>query len=239
MAFDTKFVRGMPTGLYVSAAFPTGQKATAPTPVTITNTANANAGDTSLTLSSATDVWLEANQILIFDDVPVIVTARTQVTSTPAAVPVDAVEGVAGDGIPDDIPENETASWDRMYRVMGTESSDLNITEGTQELSSVTYDSGQAMSWDEQEITSRGWNIPRNGRFKPNDPAYLAVRAAGLSKREVWVKRILADEDGDAGQIEQGRATVTGFTVTAPASGMVDANWVFQGQGQPIITTPS
>lgn len=240
MGLETSFSRGMPTGLYVSAAAPAGQKATKPTAVTLTVGTGVSAGATSLSLSSSADVTLVKNQILIFNaastPVPVLVTADTAVTSTPGAVPVDAVDGLAGDGIPDDLSSSDTATWDRMYRVLGTETSDFNVTEGTQELSSVTYDSGQNMSWDEQEITSRGWNIPRGGRFKPNDPAYKAVRACGLSKREVWVKRILADEDGAAAQIEQGRATVTGFSNTAPASGIVDANWTFQGQGEPEVT---
>lgn len=241
MGLDTSFSRGMPTGLYVSAAAPAGQKATKPTPVTITVGTGVSAGVTTVSLSSSANVTLEENQILVFnagdpDEVALIVTAQTAVTGTPGAVPVDAVDGVAGDGIPGDLASSDTATWDQMYRVLGTETSDFNVTEGTQELSSVTYDSGQNMSWDEQEITSRGWNIPRGGRFKPNDPAYKAVRACGLSKREVWVKRILADEDGAAAQIEQGRATVTGFSNTAPASGIVDANWTFQGQGEPEVT---
>src|SRR5690606_3988919 len=135
----------------------TGAKATAPTAITFTAASAASAGATELSLTASVATTLEKNQILVFDDVPVLVTAQTAVETTSTAVPVDAVEGLAGDGIPDAIAENDTATWDGMFRVLGTESSDLTISEQTNPLTSVTYDSGQSMTWDEQEITSRGW----------------------------------------------------------------------------------
>src|SRR5690606_41969087 len=57
-------------------------------------------------------------------------------------------------------------SWDRMYRVLGTQQSDFSLSENTQNLQSVTYDSAEAMTWDESEDLSKSWQIQRTGRFK-------------------------------------------------------------------------
>lgn len=231
MSLDTGFSRGMRTEVRISTPAPSGQRATKPESITLTNTAAAVEGATELTLTASTATVLEANQILHFGDVSVVVTEQTAVdTATP--VPVDGLEGVAGDGIPASIAEDETATWDGLHRVMGTSDSTLNITEGTNELSSVTYDSGQSMSWDETEITSKGWNMDRSGRFKSRDRAYRSVRQSALTGREVWLERTLTDEQGNPAQIERGRAVVTAFSAPAPAEGIVDASWTFTGQGQ-------
>lgn len=241
MAFDTSFVKGKPTSVYVSDAAAVGAKAVAPTAVTLTvGAGGAAAAATTVPLTSSADVTLRANQILVFnagdpDEVQLVVTADTAVTSSESPVPVDAVEGVKGAGIPGALTASDTATWDHMYRVLGTEQSDYTLSENTQNLQSVTYDSANAMSWDESEDTSKSWQVQRQGRYKPSDHAFQQVRLAAHEGREIWVKQISPDEDGAPIHSKSGRAKIRGYTESNPASGMYDASWTFAGQGKPTL----
>lgn len=243
MALDTTFARGKPTGVYTSAAYPVGVRATKPTPVTLTVEASASAGATTVSLSVASGtVTLQENQILVFnegdpDEVKCVVTTTTEVTTSNTSVPVDAVEGQTGDGIPGALAENDTAVWDRLYRVLGTSRSPLSLTENTSQLTSITYDSAQAMTWDEMEINSKGWTLGREGRFKAHDPGYIETETAAYEGREVWVQRILPDEQGAPTRLTEGRAIVTNFQDDPPADGIIDASWTWQGQGKPSRAT--
>lgn len=241
MALDTTYVKAKETGVFVSDAAPVGQKATAPTAVTLTVGAAGAAKDAkTVPLTSSADVTLRANQILVFnagdpDEVQLLVTAETAVTSSETSVPVGAVEGEVGAGIPGALTASDTATWDRLYRVLGTEQSDYTLSENTQNLQSVTYDSAQAMSWDESEDTSKSWQVARQGRFKPNDHAFQQVRLAAHEAREVWVKQVAPDEDGKPVHSKSGRAKIRGYSESNPASGMYDASWTFAGQGKPVL----
>jgi len=218
------FVKGLRTGYYVSPLAAPGQKATRPTPAVITVGADAEAGDLTLSLSSASPVTLLAGASLNFGGVSALVTEDTALTSSPAPVPVRALSGA--------VAEDATAPWNGMLRISSTASSEVAVTEGTNQLRSITYDSSEEPEWDEAQVTSLGWTMDRGGRFRPNDPAYLVVEQAALTKREVFVERILPDEDGNPARYQAGRAIVTNFRVPSPAEGMVDASWTFTGQGR-------
>lgn len=245
MPLDTTFVKARPTGLFVSDPAPIGQKATAPTPVTLTvGAAGAAKNATSIPVTASATVTIPANTILVFeageaDECRVVVTADTSVSAVETSLPVDAVEGEENDGIPFALSENDTAEWDRMYRVLGTQQSDFSMSENTQNLQSVTYDSSEAMTWDESEDLSKSWQIQRTGRFKPNDAGFKAVQTAASEGREVWVKQVVPDEDGDVAFTREGRAKVRGYQESNPADGIYDASWTFAGQGKPVTTRPS
>lgn len=239
MSLDTRFVRGKRTGVYTSDAFPKGVKATKPTPVTFTVAAAAAAGATSVSLTvPAGTVTLRENQILTFNEgdpgeVRLVVTEETTVADTSTPVPVDALEGEAGDGIPGALAENDTATWDRLYRVLGTSNSPYSLTRNAQNLQSVTYDNAESSSWDESETTSKSWTVGRQGNFKPRDHAFRQNRLAAHEDREVWLQQILADEDGAPAHVKEGRAIVDAYQEDPPADGIVTASWTWQGQGRP------
>lgn len=240
MALDTRFVLGVRSGVYVSDAAPAGAQALEPETVVLEVGEAAAAGALSLQLSSTLPVTLRANQVLTFNAgtpaaVTVIVTEDTPVSNAASAVPVDAAEGDEGIGIPAAIDADSVAEWDQLYRVLGTSGSGLTVGESTNELNSVTYDTAQAMTWDESAITSKNWLMNRAGRFKPRDHAFQQVQLANLEGREVFVKRVLADEDGVPALIQKGRSQITGYSDDAPADGIVDASWTFTGQGRPTI----
>lgn len=241
MPLDTTFVKGRPTQVFVGPAAPVGQKATAPTPVTLTvGSAGAAQGATSIPVTASASATITKNTILVFeagevDECRVVVTADTPVSAVEASLPVDSVEGEEGDGIPFALEENDTAEWDAMYRLLGTQQSDYSLSENTQNLQSVTYDSAEAMAWDESEDTSKSWQIQRSGRYKPTDYAFQQVRLAAHEGREIWVKQVTPDEDGNPIHSKSGRAKVRGYTETNPADGIYDASWTFAGQGKPVL----
>lgn len=222
---------GVNTGLNISALAPRGTRATKPETIVFTTTAAAEAGDTTLMLEASAPTILERNQMLTFDGVLVLVTEKTSVSDTPTSVPVDAVEGLEGDGIPAGIDEGEEASWNQMFRVLGTEDSTLTVNDETNPLGSTTYDSGQTLSWAEVQVVGKGWELDRSGEFKARDKAWLIIREAILTGRELWVERVLSDGKNQPYQVERGRAIITSPSVPAPADGIVTASWTFQGQG--------
>lgn len=241
MGLDTTYAKGKPTQVLVGPAAAIGAKAVAPTPVTLTVKAAAAAAALTVSVSvAAGSATLQENQILVFnagdpDEVQCVVTATTTVTTSNTSVPVDIVEGETGAGLPGPLAENDTAVWDGMYRVLGTEQSDYTLSENTQQLQSVTYDSAVAMSWDESEDTSKSWTVQRRGRYKPHDYAFIQIRLAAHEGREIWMKQIAPDEDGAPVHSKSGRTKIRGYTESNPASGIYDVSWTFAGQGKPVL----
>lgn len=234
------FARGKNSEIFQSDAFAAGTLATEPGDVTIEVDAGVAAGATTVTLSCATTVTLRKNLILAFDDGATVVllrvTADTAIGVAGAPVPVDAV---AGDlpGIPGALTTSHVAVWDRLHRVIGTESAGFSTTDNVNTLTPATYESAFAgTTWAEDEATSKAWAIARSGRFKAGDFALGQVELASFEEREVWVKVVYPDENGDPARIYEGRARVRNFSVDPPATGVVDASWTWQGQGRPKRT---
>lgn len=235
---DTSFVKARFTGLYISPAAPKGAKAERPDTVTFTVAASATVEDDTLSLKASETAQLAKNQILVFnegesDEVIVVVTESIEVTTTATTVSVNRLEGEDDAGIDGNLAEDDEAEWNGLYRVLGTEEAPVNITEGTSELTSTTYDTGSALSWDESDATSKGYNIPRSGRFKANDHAYRIVFEAAQSDREVYVLHVAPDEDGNPVREFEGRAKVRSYSESAPAAGIYDVSYTLQGQGKP------
>lgn len=239
MGIDQTVVRGKYTSLRVSAAAATGVQATEPADIVLTAPTGASVGDTTvdLTVPSGT-AELKKNQILEFSGgAIVVVTADVSVGTTATATAIDDPDGETGDGIDTAIAGAETATWDGLYEVLGTDDSQFQIGENVQELNPASYqDAYGGTAWSEDEEQSKNWQISRGGRFKIDDYAYQQIRLAGLEGREMWVKRVLADEANAEAEATEGRAKVRGFTTTAPAAGIVDASWTFRGQGSPAVT---
>lgn len=234
------FARGKYTEVFQSDAFAAGVLASEPADVTISVDSAASAGDTSVTLSAPSTITLRKNLILAFtdgsDEVLVRVTADTSIGSGGAAVPVDAI---AGDepGIPAALSTSHTAVWDQLHRVVGTESAGFSTNDNTSSLTPASYESAYAGTvWAEDEATSKGWTVPRSGRFKAGDHALKQAEVANLEEREVWVKVVYADENNDPARIYEGRAKVRNLSVDPPATGVLDASWNWQGQGKPKRT---
>lgn len=237
MPLDTTFVKAKPTILSVGPAAAVGVKATAPTPVTVTMASGASAGAISLTVSSLTGA-IKKGVILVFNEgtigeVRCILTADA--SQGAGTLAVDTVSGEANSGIPGALEASDQAVWDGTYRVLGTQQSDYTLSEQTANLTSVTYDSSEAMVWDESEDTSKSWQIQRSGRFKPSDYAFQQIRLAAHEGREIWVKQVAPDESGDPIHSKSGRAKVRGYTESNPADGIYDASWTFAGQGKPTL----
>ena len=235
------FARGKQSEIFVSDVNALGAPATEPDDVTITVGAAADAGDTEADLRvAAGTLQLRKNLILAFDDGATVVLLRvtedTVIDATASTVPVDAI---AGDepGIPAALTTDHVAVWDQLHRVLGTESANFAVADNVNQLTPASYEAAYAGAvWDEDEATSKGWSIPRQGRFKVGDHALQQCEIANLEERELWVKVVYADEGGDPGRVYEGRARVRNLQVDAPATGVLDASWTWQGQGRPKRT---
>jgi hypothetical protein len=235
------FARGKASEIFVSDVFALGAIASEPTDVTITVGTSAAAGDTEADLRvAAGTLQLRKNLILAFDDGATVVLLRvtedTVIDDTASTVPVDAVAGDVP-GLPGALTTSHVALWDRLHRVLGTETAGFQVADNVNQLTPASYEAAFAGAvWDEDEATSKGWSIPRQGRFKAGDHALRQCETANLEEREVWVKVVYAREDGQPGRVYEGRARVRNLQIDPPATGVLDASWTWQGQGRPKRT---
>lgn len=241
MADLLTFARGKNSEVFVSDTAALGAVATEPADATITVGTQAAVGAVVADLRVASGTLdLRKNLILAFDDgsdpVYVRVTADTTIGTGASTVPVDAIVGDTP-GIDGLLTTSHTAAWDRLHRVLGTESANFAVADNVNQLTPASYEARFAGAvWDEDEATSKGWSVPRTGRFKAGDYALRQCEMAALQEREVWVKVVYADENGDPARVYEGRARVRNFSVDAPATGVLDASWTWQGQGRPKRT---
>lgn len=235
MPYDTTYARGRYTGVFISAV--QDGTAVAPTAETVTVSAEATAGATSLSVDAITNAIKAGQTFTASGGEEFIVTADAAAGAT--SLSVDSIGGDEGSGLDGTIAAAETFSNTLLYRVLGTSSTNVTINENNvQQLQSVTYETTDTMSWDSSDAASKGWQVPRQGRYKVNDYAYRQVRTAALNDKEVWLEERLPDEAGDVGEVWAGRAKVRNFDIAAPADGIVDATWTFVGQGAPTVTNP-
>ena len=242
MPLDTTFAKSKETVLKVSTPYANADTATEPADVTISLTGAATAGDTTLAVN-ALPAALKANNILTFtwgtgNSVDVLITANADAGAT--TVSVDSVAGDVGDGIPA-IDISATATFDQLYRVAGTETADLTLTEGVTTYTSNTYDSANAIVYDTATIDTASWSISRAGRAKNSDFGYSQCATAAFDKKPVWVKLERPGENNEIAVIYEGVAWVTGFNDTGAATALNDAGWTFQGNSKifrTVLTTP-
>ena len=239
MGLDSGFAKAKRAGLYVSA--PYAGTATEPTDVTVTNdtSGGSDAGDTSMELDVSTGtVTLPKGTRLNFGGVQIITTAAVTITAgTAEATAVDAAYGQVGDGIPAAIANAATATWDQLYWVAGTESTDFNINPNSQTQNSVTYDAAEEATWDDAEILSASWALNRSGNRKADDGGGAQIRLlAHDPSQEIWVKRVLPREDGSIAESIEGRAGITTYSDTAPAPAIVTESYGLGGRGKPKRT---
>ena len=237
MPLDTTFAKAKETILKVSAPLLNADTAVEPVDVTISLTAAATAGDTSLTVA-ALPAALKKNNILTFtwgtgNSVDVLITANADAGATTVAV--DSVAGDVGDGVPA-IDISATATFDQLYRVAGTETADLTLSEGVTTYTSNTYDSANAVVYDTATIDTASWSISRVGRQKLSDYGYVQCHNAAFQKLPVWVKLERPGENNVIAVTYEGVAWVTGFSDTGAATALNDGGWTFQGNGKIYMT---
>lgn len=220
-------VRGMPTGLYVSDPALYGQSDTAPA-IRISVREYRPRGSTSLPVRLATDQGMSSTTLTV-GTVLAVATAIIYVTKT-TEVRTGATVPLEVSPLPISL-SRDSRLWTELrdlHRVQGTSDTDLEVTVNTQDATSAIGTS----TWAVPAVTGRSWRMPRRGRFRPHDAAYRAIRRTALEDDlAVYVRRVLPNENGDPTQVEGGWATITNFRTPAPADGVVDATWVFEGIG--------
>lgn len=230
MAIDTKFSKGQFTSLSVAPIL-NGNPDTAvpPTPVTIiVAIGGAARGATTLPVEALT-TKIRKNTILDFDGVKVVVTEDTDTGAE--ILPVDGVMSVIGGGIDQAIDAAVAATWDRTYRVLGTETADFSSEESTTDYVSNTYDSGYGISYTVRTVENAGWSISRAGRSKLDDYGFFICYDAGIRKVPVWVQLQRPGFDNKPAVTHSGAAWVTGLSDSAASTAMADASWTFTGTG--------
>lgn len=233
------FAKGKFTEIFQGELAAAGARATEPTDVTITVSAPAAIGDKTVQLRNAPGpLQLRKGLILAFidgpDEVQLQVTADTVITASTGAVPVNRVTGEDDAGLDKPLSVAHVATWDQLHRVYGTESANFTGADQTNVMNPATYESKfVGAGWQEDEATSKSWTIPREGLFRGDDFAFGLVRSAWFQEREVWVKVVYTDPDGNPVELWEGRAKVRNLTYNAPAGDMVRASWTWNGQGIP------
>ena len=237
MAFDTSYALARETQLLVSRPFDNIRDVAKPAPVTITVATAAEEGDTTLAVE-ALPTEIKKGTVLYFGTAtPVAVLVTEDAAEAATSLTVNRLRGDVDAGIPADIDALETAQWDGMYRVAGTETADITLSEGVTSYTSNTYDSAYNVVFDEKSVDTASWQISRAGRAKLSDFGYFCCFRAATAQLPVWVKLIRPGEDNKPAVTYQGAAWVTGFSDQGSSTAMNDASWTFDGNGRVEITT--
>ena len=225
--YDTSFVKGRKTGLYVYLI--TDGVRTVPSDVTVTLAAPVTADDTDLTVV-ALSVAIPQYTKLTFDN------GGSPVTVQVAALAAAAATSITIDAAPADIDDASEATWDQLVRVQGGTSSSMQLNSNTTQLQSSPYEGSEAATWDDAETTSQSWQIPWQGNFKPDDPGYKLVQRAAFENKELYVKYEAPREDTSIARREEGFVGVQNYQRDQPSDNIVTASWTFIGKGAPTVT---
>lgn len=118
-------------------------------------------------------------------------------------------------------------------RLRGITTSDYAIDDTETELTTVTYESVDEMTWGDGEITSKRWSLPFTANFRPDDAGYRIIAGAARTGDNVYIVTQEPNEAGDIAESNAGVAGVTGFRKTRPADGIITVNGTFTGRGAP------
>lgn len=119
--------------------------------------------------------------------------------------------------------------------LVGGTSADENI--GANNTESVTF--GDETGYSNGLVTSQTWSISYQFNILPGDPGYsaLAKAAASATTSTLWVRK----EDSSSPGVTtprriEGIVSITDWSTTSPADGIVSGNTTFTGRGAPVIT---
>lgn len=213
------FVQGK--GIYVKIAALAPGIRSKPAPATITvGTGGAATGATTIPIT-APGVTIPRGTLLKNGSKEVFIAETVDPTDT----------SITSDPLPAALIAGDTFSFDKLWRLLGGTQSEFQINEQQQEAQ--TYEAG---GWSDGKITGAAWVMPWQGNFRPDDPAWKAIKNAALNFTEVWVARYLPREDGSLALVQEGVASIGGYRDTGPANGIVTAQWNFIGRGKPTVT---
>lgn len=233
----SNFVLGMPTGLTVSAPAPSEEPE-----VILTAQGHRAAGGPSIRIRSNIRTRIKAGWVVRIATAFGVVTADTEVFPAQSSdLPLDTLTPT---GTQPGNPVSLSAGGKAYLvpgasfgvTVHGTSDTDLQINEVTQDSTSAL--GNPEVVWATDEVVSKNWQLDRRGLYHANDPGYRAVEESALTGDLLKVRRVLPDANGSPHRVQSGFARVTAFRNPSPATGVIEASWVFKGHG-PLAVAPA
>lgn len=222
------FIIGRGTKVFI--AMPGPDASVEPVAGTVTLSAAATKGATSLSVTIApSGVLIPVGSYLQFvapngKEVPVRVNAGA--TSSTTTLTVNA--------IPEDIPNASVAAWPVLLRARET----ANVSRQGNRVNSFTFDNEGYEDGMTASITN---GITANGNYLPLDAGYRMVEEAFLNLKEIyaWIELPPPSSAYSKGAVYKGRASITSIPLDVPADNIVKANIEMAFNGKPTFLNPT
>lgn len=199
---------------------------------TITTGAVAAAGATSLTVAALTEPIYASptNPVyLAFDDAVEDIDKFVKVVADAADGATSLTVAALGQGI----ANASTAEYP--VRLQARTSADLNTNAN--DVTTTTFDTG---GYQDGIVSQIGYGVTCPGNFLALDAGYRTCFEAFNEFYEVWLSIELPPPGGYAkGYIFKGPASVTNAPISAPADGIITANFDFAFRGKIDIVEPA
>jgi hypothetical protein len=230
-------VKGKPVGLYL-LLLPAGQS-TLPATVTI-NVAAAGAaiGATQIPIEDP-GVLIPKSTVLTF--APLGANQQVVVTEDfPAGaagnLKIEMYDGIVGSGLTAALVDANSASWDLLQTVSGTENSAYANNPQSQNLSAVTYGGAGKISVQKNEVTGIAPSISRTGLFVAEEQLTKDLILYADKNRTWYVKQVLPKADGKPWQVRKGLCTVGSLQQDPPAGDFIRMSFTISFNEEPDVT---
>lgn len=202
------------------------------TPQTITVSAVAAAGATSITVAALTE------PVIASADYPGFLTFTDPVTGIERlAIVTDTADigdtTLTVEALKREIPAGATA----ILPVLLSARTSTNFTPNLNNVDSITFDNS---GFNNGIVTQAGYTSSAPGNFLPLDAGLLTCMEAVKQFGNVYLEiRLKAPEGYTSGWQFKGIAGVTGFPIEVPADGVISASPEFTFRGEPKILRPA
>lgn len=239
MPLKIKQVRGKPVGLYLALL---GVGVSTPPSVEniVVGTGGAAAGDNAIPVE-ALPVAIPKNTILTFSraagdpaTVTVVVTADAAAAAT--SLSVEAFEGEEGAGLPAALAAADSASYDGLFTVAGTENSPYTNNPQTQDLNAVVYGSASGVSVSNPEVTSVSPQMARTGLFLSSGQLVKDIIQYADTNRLWYARQVTPDDTGAPFMERTGLCKVSDLNEDKPADNLLRLSYTIRFTEKPTIT---
>jgi hypothetical protein len=210
------------------ALLPLGDR-TEPTDVTVTTSASAISGATTLAITALTGA-IAGGTPMLFD---------ASGTKVGGYLTEDAKLGATSlnvEALTSAIASGATASYTAKLRLLGGTQADVQINADRTDV--LVFE--DPMGYKDGAITSQSWEIPWTANLLTDDEAYRRVFYAAsnaVTGREIWVwQQDPPPASYAVGDGLKGATVITGFKKSLESQGICKISLNFIGQGSPIIT---
>lgn len=230
-------VKGKPVGLYLKL-LALGIK-TAPAPVTINLAlAGAAVGAVQIPIEDP-GVAIPKGTILTFAPTGANQTVVVTEDFAPGAagnLKIEMYDGRKGSGLTAALVDADSASWNQLLTVSGTENSAYSNNPQTQNLSAVTYGGAGKIAVQKPEVTSVAPAISRTGLFIAEEQLTKDIILWADKNRDWYGMQVLPKADGKPWQVRKGLCTVGSLQQDPPAGDLIRMSFTISFTEEPDVT---